>query len=255
MIAAAAALCQREIVRFFRQRSRIVGAVVPPVIFWFVIGTGLSATFRHQDSLNYLQYFFPGTVVMIVLFSSIFSTISIIEDRREGFLQSVLVAPVPRAAISLGKVLGGTAIAVIHGTLFLLISPWVGASLSPLRILAELAVLMILSFGLTALGFFIAWRMDSTQGFHAVMNLFLMPMWFLSGSLFPIEGAPGWLKALMVANPLTYGVKALERLLYAPHPALSPAFPSLPLSLGVGLAFGAFMFAASVFISARVSRP
>src|SRR5688500_1029719 len=150
---------------------------------------GRSLNFAGMTGDSYIRYFFPGTLVMILLFTAIFSTISIIEDRREGFLQSVLVAPVPRSGIVLGKVLGGTVLAAGQGLLFLLLAPLVGFHFSILSILAAVGVMLLLAFALTALGFCIAWRMNSTQGFHAIMNLFLMPMWFLSGALFPVDNA------------------------------------------------------------------
>src|SRR5947209_4707062 len=152
---------------------------------------------------GYMVYFFPGTVIMILLFTAIFSTISIIEDRREGFLQSVLVAPISRMAIVLGKLLGGTILAFGQGLVFLLLAPLIGVHFSAMSFIASCGILFIVSFALTGLGFCIAWRMSSTQGFHAIMNLFLMPMWFLSGALFPGRGAMRW---VMAVNPLTYGL-------------------------------------------------
>jgi ABC-2 type transport system permease protein len=154
---------------------------------------------------------------MILLFTAIFSTISIIEDRREGFLQSVLVAPVPSAAIVLGKVLGGTVLAFGQALLFLLLGPLVGVWPTPLGFALALGIMALLAFALTALGFCIAWRMTSTQGFHAVMNLFLMPMWFLSGALFPAHNASPPLRAVMMLNPLTYGLTGLREALYLGH--------------------------------------
>src|SRR5690606_25857903 len=132
-------------------------------------------------------------VVMILLFTSIFATISIIEDRKEGFLQSVLVAPIPRATLVLGKIAGATTLGLVQGALFMLLAPLVvdiSAAAIPLTIL----VLALVAFGLTGLGYLIAWSMDSTQGFHAIMNLFLIPMWLLSGAVFPASGAPEWLQ-------------------------------------------------------------
>ncbi|OGR88602.1 MAG: hypothetical protein A3A86_01355 [Elusimicrobia bacterium RIFCSPLOWO2_01_FULL_60_11] len=252
MILAAATLGQRELVRFFRQKNRVIGALAPPLIFWLLLGMGFSGSFRHEGSLSYLQYFFPGTVVMVVLFAAIFSTISIIEDRKEGFLQSVLVSPAPRASIALGKIWGGSAIAFLHAVFFLLLSPWIGAHLTPAGALYGAAILAGISFGLTALGFLIAWRMDSTQGFHSVMNLFLMPLWFLSGAVFPVATAPAWLKGLMMANPLTYGVEALRSALFPPA---APSAASPVLCLSIILAFAAVMFILSVFVCARQEAP
>src|SRR5215207_5969230 len=205
-------LCHRELVRFLRQRHRIIGALATPVVFWLLIGGGMGRVSFGDAAAgeSYMRFFFPGTLVMILLFTAIFSTISIIEDRREGFLQSVLVAPVPRSAIVLGKVLGGTVLAAGQGLLFLLLGPIVGIRPSPVGWALAIAIMLIVSFALTALGFCIAWRMSSTQGFHAIMNLFLMPMWFLSGALFTVHEAPLWLKVVMTVNPLTYGVAALQ---------------------------------------------
>ncbi len=238
----ALSLAQRELVRFVRQRHRIVGALLTPIVFWLLIGGGIGRSFAAPGvpgGEDFLRFFFPGTVVMILLFTAIFSTISIIEDRREGFLQSVLVAPVPRLAIVLGKVLGGTALAFGQGLLFLLLAPLVGVSLSPAALLASCGIMLLLAFALTAMGFCIAWRMSSTQGFHAIMNLLLMPMWFLSGALFPPGGALKGIAAIMMLNPLTYGLAALRRAMYLGQDAT--ALPSWPLSLGVSFAFAVIM--------------
>lgn len=207
MLLAVVTLWKREMVRFFRQPNRVVGALGTPLLFWFFLGTGMSPYFENGD---YLRYFFPGIAILIVHFTAILSTISIIEDRREGFLQSVLVSPASRAAIVLGKILGGSTVAVLQGALFLLLAPTVGIALTAATFAAAAAMLGLVALAMTGLGFVIAWRMDSTQGFHAVMNLFLMPMWFLSGAVFPAGKAPGWLGAIMAANPLSYGVAALQ---------------------------------------------
>ncbi len=220
-------LWQRDVVRFLRQRSRIIGALVPPVVFWFLIGSGLGASFRGP---NYLQYFFPGTILLIVLFSSIFSTISVIEDRHQGFLQGVLVAPLSRTTVVLGKILGGTTLAVGQASLFLLAAPWAGLTVSSWSLV--LAVLFLSAIGLTALGFLLAWSLDSTQGFHAVMNLFLIPMWLLSGALFPISGAAPWVGGMMRLNPLHYALDTLQSAFWvAGEPlAVAPAWHGLAVS-------------------------
>src|SRR4051812_10453138 len=168
----AISLAQRELVRFIRQPNRVIGALATPIVFWLLIGAGMGHSFKGGASgeQNYMEYFFPGTIVMILLFTAIFSTISIIEDRREGFLQSVLVAPVSRMSIVLGKALGGTVLATLQGLLFLLLAPTIGIKLSLGSTLLALAIMLLLSFALTALGICIAWRMSSTAGFHAIMN-------------------------------------------------------------------------------------
>jgi len=248
----AVSLCWRELIRFVRQRSRIIGALATPILFWIVIGAGMGHSFRSDmpGGGNFIEYFFPGTLVMILLFTAIFSEISVIEDRREGFLQSVLVAPVSRMAIVLGKVLGGTILATVQGVLFLLLAPLVGIHLGPISFLAAVAVTVIVSFALAGLGFCIAWRMSSTQGFHVIMNLFLIPMWFLSGAMFPADGAHGAMRWLMSVNPLTYGVSALRRALYWTN-STNLRLPSWSVCLGISLAFAAAMFLASSIMAGR----
>lgn len=246
LVLPAASLCQRELVRFVRQRNRIIGALLTPIVFWLLIGAGMGRSFTAPGSgQGYMEYFFPGTVLMILLFTAIFSTISIIEDRREGFLQSVLVAPVSRTSIVLGKVLGGTVLAVAQAAIFLLLAPLVGVKLTLSGMTLAIVVMFILAFALTSLGLAIAWRMSSTQGFHAIMNLCLMPMWFLSGALFPPSGAWKGLQYLMLANPLTYGLSALRRALYFHQPP-DPSLPGLGVSLMISGAFaGAVLLIAS----------
>jgi ABC-2 type transport system permease protein len=245
----------REIVRFYRQKSRVVGVLASPLVFWVVIGSGFGTSFRSgggQGQQNYLDYFYPGALIMIVLFTSIFAMMSLIEDRKEGFLLSVMVAPVPRSAIVLGKVLGGTTLAAIQGMIFLIFAPFAGVHLNAPQVLLAAVVVFLVSFALTALGFAIAWPMDSTQAFHGIINLFLIPLWLLSGAMFDIHRASGWLRVLMYMNPLTYGVEALRTLLY---PAMETPFP-LPHSMATLLLFSLAMFGlAFLMANRRTTRP
>src|SRR3954453_4473655 len=207
----------REIVLFYRMRSRVVGVIASPLLFWVVIGSGFGNSFRAQSASGgqrFLEFFFPGALIMIVLFTSIFTMMSVIEDRREGFLLSVLVAPISRSAIVLGKVLGGATLATIQGFIFLACAPLIGIHFTLVRLAAAALSILLVSFSLTALGFIVAWRLDSTQAFHAIINLFLMPLWMLSGSLFPVSGASRWIAMIMRANPLTSGFEALRASLY-----------------------------------------
>ena len=246
----AVTLWWREIVRFYRQRARVVGVIASPILFWFVIGSGFGTSFHSGGSLNgqhYLDYFYPGALIMIVLFTSIFTMMSVIEDRKEGFLLSVLVAPVSRSAIVLGKVLGGTTLAAAQGLIFLIFAPFVGVHIGIANLLLVALTVNLVSFSLTALGFAIAWPMDSTQAFHAIINLFLIPLWLLSGALFPLSGASVWLRVLMRINPLTYGVEALRDLLY---PGSHGEF-SLMASLATLVLFSGFMFGLAFVIANR----
>ena len=141
----------RELVRFSRQRGRLLGALGTPLVFWLLIGSGVGASFRPPSApggMNYLEYFYPGTIVLIILFTAIFSTISVIEDRKEGFLLSVLVAPISRSGLALGKILGGTTVAFLQGFLFVVLAPLVGISLDFQRILLLAGILLLLSFSL-----------------------------------------------------------------------------------------------------------
>lgn len=252
-------LWRRELVRFYRQKARVVGVIASPLLFWLVLGSGFSKTFQSHGaagatavSTHYLGYFFPGAIVMIVLFTAIFSMMSLIQDRNEGFLLSVLAAPISRSAIVLGKVLGGATLAAIQGWMFLVFAPLAGVHVGPLDILYSMLIIALASFALTALGFIIAWPMDSTQAFHAVINLVLIPLWLLSGAVFPASGASEWLRILMLLNPLTYGVDALRNGLF---PADATTFSPL-VNLIVTLGFCAVVFAGSgAIVNRRSNKP
>jgi ABC-2 type transport system permease protein len=246
-------LWQREIVRFYRQKARVVGVIASPLLFWLVLGSGFAHSFSSGSTgTAYFGFFFPGSIVMIVLFTAIFSMMSLIQDRNEGFLLSVLAAPVSRSSIVLGKVLGGATLAAIQGILFLVFAPLVGVHPSLAAIALSVLTILLISFELTALGFAIAWPMDSTQAFHAIVNLVLIPLWLLSGSLFPASGATGWMRLLMLLNPLTYGVDMLRGALF---PAAGTTFP-LATNMAVTVGFCILTFAASwAIVNRRTNRP
>ncbi len=247
----AATLWQRELVRFFRQPSRIIGALGTPLLFWVLIGSGLGSSFRPAGSetdVHYLQYFFPGTLLLIVMFTSIFSSFSLIEDRKEGFLQAVLVSPASRGSIVLGKVLGGTTLALLQALIFACLAPLAGIGIHSTTGFMVAAAVFPIALALTSLGFALAWPMDSMQGFHGIMNLLLMPMWLLSGALFPASGASGWVKVIMDANPLTYGLNLLR---YALSPELVPAGTNMTVSVIVTAAFAVITYALSWMILCR----
>ncbi len=253
LILPAVTLWWREIVRFYRQKARVVGVLASPLVFWLVIGSGFGTSFRSgggPSQQHYLDYFYPGALIMTVLFTSIFTMMSVIDDRKEGFLLSVLVAPVPRSAIVLGKVLGGTTLSTIQGMIFLIFAPFTGVHLGIVQVLLVAVVVFLVSFALTALGFAIAWPMDSSQAFHGIVNLFLIPLWLLSGSLFPLTGASLWIRVLMRLNPLTYGVEALRDLLYP------DAISMFPLSSAIATLtlFSLVMFGLALLMANRRSR-
>ena len=236
----AATLWQRELVRFWRQKSRVLGVVASPLVFWLLMGYGSGDLGR----------FYSGALVLTVMFSAIFSTISIIEDRREGFLLSMLVSPAPRTSLVLGKILGAATLAWIQGLIFLAFAPLAGVSISLVELAPVVAAIFLISFTLTGLGFVIAWKMSSTSGFHAIMNLLLVPMWMVSGSLFPMATAHGWVKAIMWVNPLTYSIALLNHTLRLPIAA-----PGAVESLAVTAAFGLVLLLLSgIFAAQKATR-
>lgn len=241
-------LWRREVVRFLRDRPRVTGSLLQPVLFWLLFSGALHGSFKPAGE-DYGDYFFVGVLAMIALFTAIFSTITVIEDRKEGFLQGVLVAPVPRSSIALGKILGGATLGWVLGLLFLLLAPLAGVPFSLGAALATAGLLLLVAVAVTGLGFTIAWRMDSTAGYHGIMMVFLMPMLLLSGAFFPIEGAHPVMAWLMYANPLTYGVGAMR---YAMGVGTA-GLPSLPLCLLITALFAALTFALATAVVTRRS--
>jgi ABC-2 type transport system permease protein len=245
-------LWRREVIRFLRQRSRVFGALGQPVLFWLLLGGGLSASFRPPGvagDAGYLAYLYPGILTLVLLFTAIFATISTVEDRRSGFLQGVLVAPMSRAEIVVGQALGGTTLAVVQGLIFLLLAPLAGVSLTVGRVAAATLIMAVVAFGLTNLGLMIAWRMESTQGFHAIMNVVLIPIWLLSGAFFPESGVPPALAWIMRLDPLTYGLAALRIALGGAPPG--SGLPGLLPSLAVTMLFAAASLLAAVAVARR----
>jgi len=249
-----ATLWWREQIRFYRQRSRLLGALGTPLVFWLFIGSGIGNSFHPPStttSISYLEYFYPGTIILAILFTAIFSTISIIEDRKEGFLLSVLASPIPRSSLVLGKILGGATLALFQGVLFLLLASVVGIPLDFPKFVQLVAILFLIAFSLTALGFTFAWHINSTQGFHAVMNLLFFPMWLLSGALFPPSGASGWIQWIMQLNPLTYGLTCIRHIFYAENSAALVGFPTFTKSILILVGFSVIVFLASLFITQK----
>lgn len=251
MMRAVYSLWHREVLRFLCDRSRVFSSIGQPLIFWLLFAGALRDSFKPAGVENYGEYFFPGTVAMIVLFTSIFSTITVIEDRKEGFLQGVLVAPVPRWAIALGKILGAATLALLHGLVFFAFAPFAGVPCGLDSLLPALGILALMAFALGALGFSLAWVMDSTAGYHGIMMLFLMPMLLLSGAFFPAAGAHPVMEVLMAIDPLTYGVAALRYAFYGVDHATVADLPSPALCVGVTVGFAVTMFALGTAVVLR----
>lgn len=248
------ALAQRELVRFFRQKIRVAVALLTPLLFWLFLGFGLGDSFRPSSlgdsSLGYLEFFFPGAVLLVLLFTAIFSTIGLIQDRQSGFLQGVLVSPAPRSAIVFGKILGGTTIGLIQAVLCILVAPLVGVPVAWSGLPFHLVAMFLVGFSMSSMGFFLAWKINSVQGFHGVMNLILMPMWLLSGAFFPLETAPSGLAWMMRLNPMTYGLAVARRTLGQPQ-SLGGDLPSNAACLAILAVFGGFFLLASTWLIGR----
>ena len=212
-IATARVLWRRDLARFWRQPARIVSALGQPVLFWVVIGSGLAGTFRIPDlDVGYMEYFFPGVIMLVLLFASIFASVSVIDDRHQGFLQGVLAGPGSRTALVWGKCLGSTSVALIQGGIFFALTPLAGFPFAEINWPLLLAASILTSLGLTALGFAVAWTLDNVQAYHAVQMMVLIPLWIVSGAMFP--AVDGIYAVVMRLNPVAYGVSAVRHALY-----------------------------------------
>jgi ABC-2 type transport system permease protein len=205
----------RDVIRFVRDRTRIVATLAQPFLYLFVFGTGLGSAMSGSGSavgaIDFRQFMFPGTLAMTVLFTAVFSAISIVWDREFGFLKEVMVAPVSRTAVALGKVAGGATVAMFQGVVALLFAPIVGVSLSAGQIVSIVGLMLLLATVMTSLGILIAARQKTMEGFQMMMNFLLMPMFFLSGAFFPLRGVPLWMSWLSTVDPVTYGVDSLRQ--------------------------------------------
>jgi ABC-2 type transport system permease protein len=254
---------RRDLIRFWRDRVRVLGALVQPLLFLVILGTGLSSALRgagggaFRAGLDYQAFMYPGIIGMAVLFSSIFSGMSIIWDREFGFLKEVLVAPIDRSAVAIGKTLGGATQATLQGVILLVLAPFVGVRLNPLAVLELLGLTVCVSFALSGVGVVIAARMRSMMGFQFVLNFLVQPAFFLSGALFPVTGLPAWMTALTRVDPLSYGVDPIRRVVLDASGVPSPVLDRLSLTLfdrvvpvpveaAIMLAFGLVLMALAV---------
>lgn len=214
----------RDVLRYWRDRTRLVASLAQPLLFLIVFGTGLSSALSGAGGgaaiggaagaaagLTYTQFIFPGIIGMSVLFSAIFGAMSIVWDREFGFLKEVLVAPIDRSAVAIGKSLGGATQAMVQGLILLILAPLIGVKLTLGSVAALVPLVFVLAFALSAMGVAIASRMKSMQGFQMVMNFLMMPMFFLSGALFPLSGLPAWMTVLTRIDPAAYGMDPLRR--------------------------------------------
>ena len=220
----------RELKKFVRDRSRLVSSIAQPLIWLLLIGTGFGATFGKVGDLQYIQFMFPGILVMTLLFSSMFSAISIIWDREFGFLKEMLVAPISRTSIAIGKSVGGASRSTIQGLIILVFSPLIGINITLGKFLMVVPLMFFISFTISGIGIIIAARTESFEGFNLIINFIIMPMFLLSGAIFPISNLPSWLSVVVNINPLSYGVDIM-RWVMAGVSERGPAFDLMVLSL------------------------
>jgi ABC-2 type transport system permease protein len=229
-------ICLREFIKFFREKSRLLGTLARPVLWLFVVGNGMSALIRPHEGFSYLQFIFPGMIGMTILFASIFSSISIVWDREFGFMKEMLVAPISRLSIVIGKAISGTAISVAQAVIILVLIPFLGISITFAQFIEVTVVAILVSFCITSLGILIAARLTSFDGFNIIMNFLVMPMFFLSGAMYPVTSMPDALRQLSHVNPLTYGIDAFKHVLL--RNATPPLGPEFPLALDLVVVSG-----------------
>ena len=220
---------EREAIRFFRTRARVLSSFIQPVLFLFVLGYGMSTLVGSTAGFDFKKFLFPGIVAMTVMSTALSSAISIVWDREFGFLREMLVAPVSRTALVSGKTLGGASIATVQGTIMLALAPLIGVRLTWLVVIEVIGLELLMAVTMTAFGVFVASHIQRMEGFSVVMQLLLFPMLFLSGALFPLGGLPGWLTVLTRLNPLTYAVAPLRSVVFAAQhmpPAAAAKFSS-----------------------------
>jgi ABC-2 type transport system permease protein len=257
----------RDVLRYWRDRMRLVASLAQPLLFLIVFGTGLSSALRGigggfgggaGPAINYVQFIYPGIIGMAVLFTSIFSAMSIVWDREFGFLKEVLVAPIDRSAIAVGKALGGSTQAMVQGLILLVLAPFIGVTLTPLAVLELIPLIFVLAFALTSLGVVLATGLKSMQGFQAVMNFLMMPIFFLSGALFPLNNLPAWMTVLTRLDPAGYGIDPIRRVILGASglprsltDSLGLAINGQPLSMltevAIVLGFGLVMLAIAIW--------
>lgn len=242
---AIAMLWQRDLVRFARERAQLYGSLARTVVWLFILGAGLRGSVTVPGNISYLQFVFPGMLAMAIIFSSLQSAVSIIFDREFGFLKEILVAPIPRASVVIGKALAGATIATVQGTIIFVFAPFVGVRPNPLALLASIGVMLLIGLGLTGVGILIAAKMTSFEGFGTINNFVVLPLYFTSAAQFPLTRAPRWLQLFAHLNPLSYGVDMLRGLLVG----VWTYTPGLDMAVLVG--FAAVVLAAATYMFNR----
>lgn len=216
------AIWQRDVIRFFRDKPRIIGSLAMPFMFLVLFGSGMSGAMRAMmgaagsagpmAGFNFVQFMFPGIIAMTVFNTSVFSALSVVQDKEFGYMREILVSPVSRTSIALGKVLGGSTVAVLQGLLMLVFVPFIGVTVSAPMLLKLIPAMLLVAFAFSAIGLLFASTLKTSQGFQMVIQMLIFPMLFLSGTFFPLTGMPGWMNVLVKINPLTYAVDMFKKI-------------------------------------------
>ncbi|GAB4074011.1 ABC transporter permease [Barrientosiimonas marina] len=234
------AVWQRDVIKFFRDISRLLGSFAMPFMFLILFGSGMSGAMQSMiggsgggplADFDFVKFMFPGIIGMVVFTNSIFSALSVVQDKEFGYMREILVSPMSRVSIAIGKVLGGTTVAVIQGLMMLIFVPFIGVSISFLMVVKLIPIMFLVGFTMSSIGLLIASLLNSAQGFQMVSQILLFPMLFLSGALFPLNGMPAWMDVIVKINPLTYSVDMLKNVVLQPGTLSEPMQEAMGLNL------------------------
>lgn len=236
------AVWQRDVIKFFRDKARLLGSFAMPFMFLILFGSGMSGAMQSMiggDSggpladFDFVEFMFPGIIGMVVFNTAIFSALSVVQDKEFGYMREILVSPMSRVSIAIGKVLGGSTVAVIQGLMMLLFVPFIGVSLSFMMVLKLIPTMFLVAFTISAIGLLIASSLKTAQGFQMVIQILLFPMLFLSGAFFPLNGLPGWMNFIVKINPLTYSVDMFKHIILQPETMAAPLRKAMGMELEV----------------------
>ena len=229
------AIWQRDVIKFFRDRARLIGSFAMPFMFLVLFGSGMSGALSAMlggnasgplANFDFVEFMFPGIIGMTVFNTAIFSALSVVQDKEFGYMREILVSPLSRISIAIGKVLGGSTVAVLQGLMMLIFVPFIGVSITFSMVIQLIPIMFLVAFAISAIGLLIASSLKTSQGFQMVVQILIFPMLFLSGALFPLSGMPGWMNVIVKINPLTYSVDMFKKIILQPDkmaPALREA--------------------------------
>jgi ABC-2 type transport system permease protein len=240
-----AMIWQRDMVRLWRQRTRLLGAVARALVWLFALGLGLRGSLSSIAGFSYEQFVFPGVIAMTVIFSGLQSAISIVYDREFGFLKEVQVAPTPRSTLVIGKCLGGASSSTVQALIILIFAPFASVTLTPVNVLATIVATFVTALAISGLGVVIAMWITDFENFGTIQNFITLPLYMFSGAIFPTRQVPSWLHVILLLNPLSYGVNAIRGVL------LGYDIASVPFNLAVLLAFAVIMIIIAIAMSRR----